>query len=208
MGTPPKTPAQSGKRTQAERSEDMRLRLAQAAYEVIVERGHSAFRTASVVSQAGVSQGALLHHFPNKEAVTLAAIEYALDRALEASNARIARASNNAREVLDLMAEDFRDFFLGGRFWAALDITMDAAKDMSMAPAIRASVSSKRGPVFESWAQCLVNCGWTVDRATKVVKMLASIISGYAIRTLWTDDGDALDQALNELIEFMLEPPR
>ena len=65
-------------RTQAGRTLEMRLRLQQAAYEVVAGGGLAALRIASVAKTAGVSQGAVLHHFPNKEALTFGALEQAL----------------------------------------------------------------------------------------------------------------------------------
>jgi len=194
------------RRSNAERSEQMRARLAQAAYEVIAERGHSAFRTAAVVQHAGVSQGALLHHFPTKEAMTLAAIEYALQRSNRASVERIAGAGTDARAVLDAMIEDFRDFFMGNRFWVALDITMDAAKDTSVAPEIRRIVERERQPVYDQWCDSLTRCGWSRDRAGEIVTMTGALISGYAIRGLWDADSGALDRALQGWIAFIGAP--
>ena len=63
---------------QAERSARMQRRLAQAAYEVIRDGGYVHFRTAAVARAAGVSQGAQLHHFPTKNSLAEAAIDYEL----------------------------------------------------------------------------------------------------------------------------------
>lgn len=189
------------RRKQSDRSEEMRARLAKAAYEVIAERGHSAFRTAAVIAHAGVSQGAMLHHFPNKESLTLAAIHYALNLGNEASVARIAAAGPTAPEILQAMADDFRDFFAGDRFWVALDITMDAAKDATVAPAIRQIVGEARRPIYSQWEASLCKAGWEPERAAEAVLMTAALISGYAIRSLWTADQRALDSMLFRLFE-------
>src|SRR3546814_18933399 len=45
------------RRSQGERSEEMRERVAQATFEVIAVRGFSGLRPAAVAEQAGVSQG-------------------------------------------------------------------------------------------------------------------------------------------------------
>ena len=195
------------RRTQAERSEQMRARLAQAAYEVIAERGHSAFRTAAVVAHAGVSQGALLHHFPTKEAMTLAAIDHALARAYAASMERIAAAGRDRQAVLHAMIEDFRDFFSGDRFWVALDITMDGAKDASISPAIREIVKRSRQPVYDAWADRLIACGGSGAWSREVVRMTSALISGHAIRTLWADDGESLDDALKRWLDALPDRP-
>lgn len=193
------------RRTQAERSEDMRARLAKAAYEVIAERGHSAFRTAAVLAHAGVSQGAMLHHFPTKESLTLAAIHYALNLGNETSAARIAAAGAKHLEILQAMADDFRDFFACDRFWVSLDITMDAAKDATVAPAIRQIVGEARRPIYTQWESALVAAGWEPVRATEAVTMTAALISGYAIRSLWAEDHSAVDKALIRLFNSLAQ---
>jgi AcrR family transcriptional regulator len=195
------------RRSQAERSGDMRARLAVAAYEVIAERGHSAFRTAAVLAHAGVSQGALLYHFPTKDALTLAAIDYALMLDAGASIQRIEQAGTIAHGVLRAMATDFEAFFLGNRFWVALDITMDAAKDPLVAPAIREIVGKARRPIYAQWSAALVRCGWTEGRASTAVASTAALVSGYAIRSLWTDDAEALDTALATWFDTLLKQP-
>ena len=184
------------RRTQAERSEETRKRVAKAAYDVIAERGHSAFRTAAVIAQAGVSQGAMLHHFPTKESLTLAAIHYALNLDRDKSLKRANSTGNDAHGTLLAMVEDFHAFFHGNQFWASLDITMDAAKDASIAPEIRAIVAEARKPVYDLWTQALARCGWSKDRAEHAVTSTAALISGFAIRTLWNEDAKELDRAL------------
>ena len=191
------------RRTQAQRSEEMRTRLSRAAYEVIAERGHSAFRTAAVAARAGVSQGALLHHFETKDAVTLAAIEYALDVAGAASQTRLAHAPA-ADAVLKAMLEDFRAFFLGDRFWVALDITMDASKNAALAPKIRRLVAKRRQPVYGAWVAALTRCGWTQEKAADVVRMTAALVSGFAIRSLWAKESsrdESLDRRWFEFVQ-------
>jgi AcrR family transcriptional regulator len=191
------------RRSNALRSEDMRARLAQAAYEVIAERGHSGFRTAAVAVRAGVSQGALLHHFPSKDALTLAAIEHAFTLATQASEARLMQVVPNVEALLTLMIEDFQAFFGGDRFWVALDITMDASKNQEVAPAIRKIVADHRQPVYARWTKRLVDTGWSEARSEAVVAMAAALVSGMAIRTLWANQ-DQYSQAERMLIPFLL----
>jgi AcrR family transcriptional regulator len=178
------------RRTQAERSVEMRERLSRAAYEVIARRGHSAFRTAAVASHAGVSQGALLHHFANKDAVTLAAIEYALAVAASASRSRLDKTPDVDGMILAQMLADFRAFFKGDGFWVALDITMDASKNAKLAPRIRKLVAAHRRPIYEQWTRKLRDNGWSEARAGDAVRMTAALVSGFAIRSLWSADED------------------
>jgi AcrR family transcriptional regulator len=180
--------------TQAQRSEKMQSRLAEAAYQVIAARGHSGLRMAAVAEQAGVSPGALLHHFPDKDSVTLAAIQHALSIARNNTNEKLARPMTKIDELLDLMLEDFRSFFLGDQFWVALGITLDASKTPRLGPQLRQIVSKLRHPIYDQWAQQLIAIGWNESRATQIVRTAATLISGGAIRMLWAERDEITEE--------------
>jgi AcrR family transcriptional regulator len=165
----------------------MRARLAKAAYEVIAERGHSGFRTAAVAERAGVSQGAQTHHFANKDALTLAAIDYAFATASTRSENIADRSFAAGEDPLQLMIEDFRLFFMGEEFWVALDITIDGSKNEHLASEIRPIVARHRRPVYEHWNEILTKAGWSRENATTIVRMTAAMIAGFGMRTLWED---------------------
>ncbi|OAO00270.1 hypothetical protein A8B75_01260 [Sphingomonadales bacterium EhC05] len=183
------------RRTQAERSEEMRKRLADAAYQVIAKRGHSGLRMAAVAEQAGVSQGALLHHFPDKDSVTLAAIRHALAIAHEEAEKKLSRTTDTVDELLDIMLDDFRSFFLGDQFWVALGVTLDASTTPKMRPRIQEIVAELRKPIYDEWTQRFIELDHNEDRANEIVRTAAALVSGSAIRTLWAER-DEITQAI------------
>ena len=165
----------------------MRARLAKAAYEVIAKRGHSAFRTAAVAKQAGVSQGAQTHHFPTKDSLTLAAIDYAFATSSERSSRIAKRAEPPDRDPIELMIADFREFFMGDEFWVALDITIDESKNRDLAGEIRPLVARYRKPIYDKWVEILSQRGWSTKDAEKIVRMTGAMVAGFGMRTLWED---------------------
>ncbi|HEY1826494.1 MAG TPA: TetR/AcrR family transcriptional regulator [Acidimicrobiales bacterium] len=63
------------RQTQAERSEATRAALLSAARALFAERGYSGASSEAIVTAAGVSRGALQHHFVDKQSLFLAVYE-------------------------------------------------------------------------------------------------------------------------------------
>ncbi|HVY09548.1 MAG TPA: helix-turn-helix domain-containing protein [Mycobacteriales bacterium] len=62
------------RRTQAERSAATRARIIAATIDALVELGHAGTTTLEVQRRAEVSRGALLHHFPSRAELLVAAV--------------------------------------------------------------------------------------------------------------------------------------
>jgi AcrR family transcriptional regulator len=69
----------SGRRSNVQRTAEMRTRLERATIEVLVKRGYNALTTKEVAVRADVSRGAFQHHFRTKEELVLAAVEHLFD---------------------------------------------------------------------------------------------------------------------------------
>lgn len=187
--------AQGKRRTQAKRSEEMQLRIKQAAFEVVAEGGLSALRIASVAKRAEVSQGAVLHHFPNKNEITLAAIEHALELANAESVVRDL-VTVELNEILSAMITEFRSFFFSDRFWVAIGITIEFDRSDHGASMLSQEVSKLRSPIYELWERHLASVGWPESKSRKLVRSCAALVSGISIRNLWTPPDDIADEIL------------
>jgi len=178
------------RRSQGERSEEMRERVAQATFDVIAARGYSAMRYAAVAEQAGVSQGALLHHFETKDVLTLATVEFAFARASAKTEEIIVAGLAKGEDPIDLMLKDFGLYFFNDDFWVSLDITINASKDPELKGGIQEIVPRYRLGVYRRWVGILSETGWSADDAEEIVRMSAALTTGLGIRTLF-DDVDA-----------------
>ncbi|MGO4586570.1 TetR family transcriptional regulator, partial [Arthrobacter sp. 2RAF6] len=56
---------------------ERRAAVARAALDIIQEKGHKALTTAEVAATAGMSETALMYHFPSRDHVLVAAMELA-----------------------------------------------------------------------------------------------------------------------------------
>lgn len=67
---------------QAEKSAITRTAILDAAVECLVERGYSRTTTALIAEYAGVSRGAMMHHFPSRIAVIRAVVNHLHEKRL------------------------------------------------------------------------------------------------------------------------------
>ena len=74
---------------QAQKSAMTRDKILDAAINCFITQGYTNVTTAKVASAAGVSRGAMLHHFPSKTELIQAAIEYLHNKLVEDFTGRV-----------------------------------------------------------------------------------------------------------------------
>jgi AcrR family transcriptional regulator len=96
------------RRTQAERSETTRAALLGAARRLFTEQGYAGTNREEIAAAAGVTRGALYHHFSSKEALFRAVVEE-LEEEVTAKVATIAMQGPDAAAELRLGCLAFLD---------------------------------------------------------------------------------------------------
>ena len=100
----------------AERSETTRKQLLEATAKLIRQKGFGGLRTTEVASLAGVSRGALLHHFPSKHALVVGVLTYVNEFTFAQSKLR-AELARTTGDPIEEIIKDAQDFFLGDYFF-------------------------------------------------------------------------------------------
>jgi AcrR family transcriptional regulator len=189
------------RRTQEQRSSEMRERLARAAFEAIRDAGFAQFRTAAVAKAAGVSQGAQLHHFPTKDDLAVAAVEYAYRLSEEATVASFAHFDASDAEPIAAVIDDCAAFY-GAYFGIGLDV----AKGSSTNPALRRRIAelsrANRDFAERGWLARLVAHGWSVADAQDVLDMTTSLVRGFAVRRWIHRDSARYARLLERWVEI------
>jgi AcrR family transcriptional regulator len=175
------------RRTQAERSEETQTRILKAAANLIRKRGYARFRTAEVAKEAGVSRGAQLHHFPTKDSLVVATLEYVFKQA-QAQSRRRASDVNRPADLVAAVIDDAREFFFSEHFMVAIDIVLSTSTDQSVRRQILDISRKARRPVERAWAEALASSGMPSQLASDIVALTLSLVRGMALRTLWDND--------------------
>lgn len=98
-GTPatPRGPGELG--WQARKSEATRSQIINAAIRCIVESSYSNTTTMKIAAKAGLSRGAMLHHFPSKLDIIRAVVDYLHEKRLQAFRRSIKEIPADADRV-------------------------------------------------------------------------------------------------------------
>ena len=182
------------RRTQAERSDEMQLRLVEASAVVLRRKGYAGLRTDEVARVAKVSRGALQHHFPSKDSLIVATAQHLLEASLQRGQKRAASAAA-ALDPIEAIIADGMEFFLGPDFGVVLDLVLAGGKDRSLRDQIYGHARTSRLDVEDAWLNLLTDRGVPRPKAEKILWLTISIIRGLAVRALWQKD-EALFQSL------------
>ncbi|WP_305092424.1 TetR/AcrR family transcriptional regulator [Prescottella sp. R16] len=120
---------------QQDRSRLTRHRLLEATVDCLAEFGWSATTVAVVAQRAGVSRGAAQHHFPTREDLITAALEFMFDGRMEQARREVTELPGGEARTEAVVAR-LVDYYTGSLFKAALQVWTAAAAD----PALRARV--------------------------------------------------------------------
>ena len=113
---------------QQDRSRATRLRLLEAALDCLAERGWVRTTVAVVAEHAGVSRGAAQHHFPTREDLFTAALNYIADvriAEIRRRGADLPSGASHTEAVVDMLV----GFYTGQLFRAAVQVWVQAAAD-------------------------------------------------------------------------------
>lgn len=129
------SPTRVPRRTQAERRASTRGALLQATIECLVELGYSRTTTNEVQQRAGVSRGALTHHFASKADLLVAAMD-SLYQDFSTSIRDAATALPAGKERIKPAIRLLWDRFNGPLFLAAMELWVAARTDPDLRAAL------------------------------------------------------------------------
>jgi AcrR family transcriptional regulator len=125
-----------GRRTQAERRTATRSALVRATVDCLVELGYARTTTQEVQSRAGVSRGALTHHFTTKAELVLAAMDHLYEEFSESVRTAAAELPDDAAVRIRLGIELIWERFHGPLFVASMELWTAARTDPELRSAL------------------------------------------------------------------------
>jgi AcrR family transcriptional regulator len=144
------TRTETAPRSREERTADSRALILDAAVDCLVELGYAGASTLAIQAKAGVSRGRLLHHFPSRDGLLVAAAQHLTTARLAQTEQRVARALAGEPEGprrVDRCIELLWSTFGEPHFWAAMELWTAARTNPALAQALRPAERTLREAV-------------------------------------------------------------
>ncbi|MET9153370.1 TetR/AcrR family transcriptional regulator [Streptomyces griseoflavus] len=168
-----------------DRSRATRQRLLEAAVACLAEHGWAGSTVTVVAEHAGVSRGAAQHHFPTREDLFTAAVEYVAEERSNALRALFPEGAATAdrRAVVEALV----GLYTGPVFRAALHLWVAASNEEQLRPRVT-ELELRVGRESHRIAVELLDADESRPGVRETVQGLLDMARGLGLATLLTDD--------------------
>jgi AcrR family transcriptional regulator len=184
------------RRTQQERSADTTLKLLNATIDLLHDRGLYRMSTSDIAEIAGVSRGALTHHFSSKEEIIAAAVSHQLRNAtnsLHAMAAEIRQSGGSSDEIVDYLWRLMSDRL----FYVTLEYLPEARHNPEFHKRIIPVVKEFHLGLNSVWAELAEQAGVEVGHALNLMNSTMCLIRGMLAQSAVRDDPEYFNALLN-----------
>jgi AcrR family transcriptional regulator len=175
------------RRTQEDRSREAREKILAATIDVLMQRGYGGLTTKEVATQAGVSNGALMHHYANKAELVVAATAEVYEE-WSRRGQRIAKSAKALENPVEGFITDCMSVYFDWPFIAALEVIMVARTDEELMTRILPVMEHYRATTNQLWLQVFKEAGLSATEAKTVLNLTLNIVRGMAVNRLWQKD--------------------
>jgi AcrR family transcriptional regulator len=181
------------RRTQAERRNQTRRALLDAAADLFAERGYHAVSLDEIAARAGYTRGALHYNFTGKHELLLDLLE----ERLAARGAALPETNTGAAEIVGALPFD-REFSL-----LFLEFAAAAARDPEIGAALRERLTTARAQNIPAVKRLLKTLDLPEPPAGDLVHLIGAFVNGLAIEALAGEDLDELNRRFNLLLDLL-----
>lgn len=183
------------RRTQAERSHATRTKILEVTLACLLDRGLHDSSTVEIAKRAGVSRGALLHHFPTKEELLKEALRFLLLG--EVAEIRKMAGDIEAGTVdFDSFLAMLWDHFSGPLFMITLEYVTAARTDPEIKAALVAPALEFNSSLDEIWERLMLSSARVASERRLALNVTLCFLRGMGTQSVWRDDPQLFEDML------------
>lgn len=172
----------------------MRDRLIRATIDSLIEDGYERTTTLRIVERAGVTRGALMHHFESKRDIVVAAMRYLLTdhaKRIEGLAGRARAGKVNLDEFLDYLWNDYSGDF----FFAWLENIAESRHDGELREQLIPLVREYHQTLDSIWREFFRRSALSESQVDTSLNQTLCLLRGMGLQTVLRPD-DAYYQRL------------
>lgn len=192
---------------QAQKSAMTRDRILDAAINCFIEQGYTNVTTARVASSAGVSRGAMLHHFPSKTELIQAAVEYLHDKLLKDYTERVNSipASLKGKKRRRAGVDAYWEHLTGDLFVVYHELCVSSRTDPELKSILESSQQAFENHIRDSNTELFEEWNDRGDRFLLAMDVTRFLMEGMAAGQLMTNREQRVKRLLGYLADRLEE---
>jgi AcrR family transcriptional regulator len=186
------------RRTQADRSAETRVQLIRAATTLLHRIGFAGVTTTGIAKEAGLTTGALHHHFPTKFELMFTVFDHLAERVLEDFTRQENLATNRRLNVPELVRY-FWGVYGDPEYWAIWEILIGTRADADARPQ---AVSDRMDAIREiryRWLEDHVDMGNAKKEVFELLEFTLIAIRGLSLERLFHKEDAYFERHLQTL---------
>ncbi len=199
MSTKPPKPA---RRPQAERTAEMRARLIQAAITCLFRTGYTNTTVSAVADEAGVSRGAMTHHFKAKTDLMLAVVQSVFESDSVVYNASIDELE--PARWLERLPQTMWGVMSRPSGVAVMEIMLASRSEPDLADQLR-TLQKRIDERAHQWsAERVRAAGLTpLPQAEAIHELYVAAVRGLTLESVFMNNADGVQRSLQVLSDLM-----
>jgi AcrR family transcriptional regulator len=172
------------RRTQEERSAETRRKLVEAAIRVSQESGYANLTISKVAQHAGLTNGAMQHHFASRDDLVLAVLDTLypiVDLPFEDITSRKLPVRERVNTFIDLLWQ----IYSRPEYLVIWDIAFGTRGDASLRAKLQAYQRDLAARIFKQFAASFADVGLTLQGADQIFSLIIACLRGFALQTLF-----------------------
>jgi AcrR family transcriptional regulator len=181
--------ARKQRRTQGERSAETRARLIDATLDLLVDRGYARATTADIARRAGVTRGALSHHFSSKDELVVQSVEHLLRSSIGDIRALARRVQSGSMSLPDFI-DKLWEMFSGRLFLVTLEHVTEARHNPTLRQRLVLVVRDFHAALDGTWREFFIGTTLGDTEIETALNASLCLLRGMGIQTVLRDEPD------------------
>lgn len=188
---------------QAQKSASTRKQIVEACLECLIRHGYAQTTTPRIAEVAGLSRGAMMHHFANRLTVIQAAIEYLHSKRLRAFRRAVSSLPEDKPHLHDALVAYWRQV-THPLFVAFHELAVASRTDADLERILRPA----KDAFYREWYRLAVDLfpEWQSDKGNfdLALNLVQSTLEGMALSRIAATVDDAAEKRLIDYLEVCL----